>query len=135
MKKYLIVLMVIIAVTLTACGKSDNNEKSDTKIDKLEISLYDNASTGYHWEYSVSEDGIIKIDIGSKNDCPKDVVGCGGEAIYTITGLKPGKVTLNLEYKFVDGSRMEYNAIYEITVNDDLSISESHSGTYFDKEN
>ena len=127
MKKYLILLMVIIVLTLTACGK--NNAKTD----KLEISLYSNSSTGYSWSYDVSQEGIINIlESYDDSNCPKDVVGCGGEVIYTVTGLKPGKVTLSLEYKFVDGSRMEYNAIYEITVNDDLSISEEHSGTYFD---
>lgn len=132
MKKFLFSIMaVLLCITMTGCGgKKEQNDSN-----RLKISLYSNASTGYSWSYTVSNEDIISISKYYDNSgCAKDVVGCGGNDVFTIKGLKPGKVTLSMKYAFVDPDERETKtAIYEITVNDDLSISETHSGTYFDE--
>lgn len=127
MKKILFsVIVVLLCITATACESKKGSES-------LKISLYSNSSTGYSWSYTVSDEDIISISRSYDNSgCPEDVEGCGGQDVYTIKGLKPGKVTLTMEYKFaVEGEGETETAIYEITVNDDLSISETHHGTYF----
>lgn len=130
MKKMLLVIITILfCISITACKSKKENQN-------LEVSLYSNSSTGYEWSYTVSDENIISISsYYDDSNCEKNVVGCGGNNVYIIKGLKPGKVTLSMEYKFVvDGEGETETAIYEITVNDDLSINETHYGTYFNKQ-
>lgn len=120
----LIALFVIIGIT--GCKTKIQDEHGDS----FEFSLYTNSSAKLNWNYKLSEEGIV--DVSYKYDssgCDKDSDGCGGQGIYTITALRPGKVTLSFECQ-------DYNdtAIYEITVNDDLSILETHYGTVFEED-
>ena len=118
-------LIVLLCVITVGCGNNDDST--------YEIVLEENGSTGYHWSEELSEEGIVELT--SKDDyseCPKDVAGCSGKRIYTLKALKPGTVTLTLTYTFLDGNEKPSEiALYKITVDDDLKISETHSGTYF----
>ena len=121
-----IFIVILICFILVGCKDKKN----------LKISLYSNGSTGYKWTYQVDKNDII--DISMKYDdsgCPPKTAGCGGHEIYTIKGIKPGKVTLSFDYSFITPDKYpSKTAIYEITVNNDLSIKETHYGTYFDEE-
>ena len=114
---------------MTGC-KTKKNDNS------FEFKLASNASTGYSWNYELSKEGIVDVSyVYDDSNCKKDVVGCGGQKIYTVKALKPGKVKLSLTYSFVGtDAKDNKTATYVITVNDDLTISETHYGTYF-KEN
>ncbi len=127
MKRFLFIVM--ICIFLVGCHMRRSNE--------LKISLYSNGSTGYRWSYRLDRDDIVSISESYDNSgCPPKTAGCGGKQIYTIKPIKAGKVILNLEYAFVNPEKYpSKTAIYEIVVHDDLSISESHYGTYFDEEN
>ncbi len=131
MKKISILLIVLcVMFGVSGCKKGE-----EEKTKEITFSLYSNSSTGYIWFYEVDQEGIIKIE-GSydSGSCPDDVEGCGGKEVYHITGLKEGKVTLSMRYQFNnDESKVESTAIYEFTVDKDLNITETHSGTYFDK--
>lgn len=126
MKKILI--SIFLLVLLTGCSS-----KKEGKI--LKIELYENSSTGYNWTKEINKPDIIEIKESSDySNCPDDVVGCGGKRIYEIKGLKEGKVILTLNYSFL--GRMENDvetAVYEITVDKNLNITETHSGNYFSK--
>ena len=129
MKKIIFGLFIVLLCVVTiGCG----NKKDGST---FEITLPDSASSGYKWSDELSEKGIVEVT--SKTDyssCPKNTDGCSGKQIYTLKALKPGSVTLTLTYAFFDDSkdREKYKAIYEITVDDDLKITETHSGSYFD---
>ncbi len=132
MKKIILSILIILLCVVTVGCK---NEKGK---DSLEISLYNNSSTGYSWSEELSEEGIVEISSSYDNsNCPKGVAGCGGQKIYTIKALKPGKVTLTLTYQFVDPDkdRDKLFAIYNITVDKNLNITEEHSGNYFEVNN
>lgn len=115
---YLIILLTLF--TLSGCKKDD--KKDDKK--SFTVTLESNASARRSWDYNLSDDGIVKILISSdKSECRPGVDGCGTKELYKVTALKPGNVTLTFERKDID-----YNEkiIYDIIVNDDLSISETH---------
>ena len=129
-KNKMIIIIALVCLILIGCQKNKETNKH------LKISLYSNPSTGYRWTYNIDKQDII--DISKKYDnsnCSPKAEGCGGKEIYTIKGLKPGKVTLTLIYSFIEKDKYpSKTATYEITVNDDLSITETHDGSYFKKD-
>ena len=137
MKKKIIIVLIVLAV-LIAIGfmvfKINKKGSSKTEGATFTFSLDSNSSTGYSWKEKVSVKGIIDVSHEYDNSgCPPDVVGCGGKNVYTVKALKPGRVKLTMTYSFGDGNnqKTEKTAIYKITVTDDLKISETHSGSYF----
>lgn len=131
-KIFLSILAIFMIASMTGCKTKKQEEHNNI----FEISLMDNSSTGYSWKYELSEEGIIDVTYGSDySKCPKENEGCTGRRVYTIKALKPGKVKLSLTYSFVEPDKYKKKtAIYEITVNDDLTISETHYGTYFENK-
>lgn len=130
MKKIFLNLILVFAIMIMTGCKTKKNDNS------FEFKLASNASTGYSWNYELSKEGIVDVSyVYDDSNCNKNVVGCGGQNVYTVKALKPGKVKLSLTYSFV-GTEAKDNktATYVITVNDDLTVSETHYGTYF-KEN
>ncbi|MBO5138888.1 MAG: protease inhibitor I42 family protein [Bacilli bacterium] len=133
-KQFLLVLLllgIIFCLILVCLKKMDINKR---KNNQFIFSLYSNSSAGYQWKYEKSIENIIKINRTYDNSgCDKDADGCGGQDVYTIEALRPGTVTLNMKYVHVNGNT-KYTAVYEFVIDDDLNISESHYGTYFEKD-
>ena len=103
-------------------------DKDYTNTDKtvINIMLDDNASTGYRWEYSLSNKGIVDVDESyDYSRCPLDVDGCGGYAVFTIKSMKPGHTKLELTYKNYD-DLLDRKVIYDIYVDDNYIIHETH---------
>lgn len=98
----------------------------------LMFSLHNNSSIGYSWKYDLSEEGIVSVSsYYDKNGCGMSV-GCDEYRVFILKGLVPGNVTLSMTYSFIEPEKYDQEtAVYEITVNDDLTISETHSGSYF----
>ena len=119
------ILLIIICVLIIGCvllfiflNKKDN---------VLTITFNDNASTGYKWKYVVSKEDIVKITSETDySNCPKDVDGCGGKIIYTVTPLKEGEVTINFNLTSPHDDVDEI-VIYNIKVDNNLKISETHT--------
>ena len=56
-----------------------------------------------------------------------------GYELYTVTAAKPGHVNLKLVYSRSleeNGDKLEAN--YDITIDDKLNITETHTGSYFE---
>lgn len=122
-KKILSFIVVILIIGLTGCKLGTNKKKGDS----FEVSLYKNSSARVDWNYKLSEEDIVDVKYTYDNSgCAPDAEGCGGQAIYTVTALKPGKVELIFECSNKGMCPMD-KITYEITVNDDLSISETHN--------
>ena len=136
-KSFMLILITILTTfCLVGCKAGKEIEKNEKKEKSFEISLYENGSTGYNWSYNVDKEGIVEISSNYDNSgCDQDSDGCGGQRIYTIKALKSGKTTLTLKYsRFNDSDNPDKTAIYEITVDKDLNITETHHGSYFDEE-
>lgn len=91
MKKIFYILSVcILTIILFGCTKSNKNYK---------IELESNPSTGYSWNYSASEEGIVKL-VNEKYNEPtnENMVGVPGTQVYQFKGLKEGTVILTFTY-------------------------------------
>jgi inhibitor of cysteine peptidase len=66
---------------------------------KLELTLTSNPTTGYSWQYSSPLDtGNIK-EIKHYFESSSSVIGAGGEEHWVYQAIKPGSLTINLEYR------------------------------------
>ncbi len=131
-KKAIIISCVVILVLLVGiCIALLFNNKNQGST--MSIEFYDNSSMGNSWKYYI--DNIDIISINSKTDYSEcgDQDGCGGKIIYTIKPLKPGKVKIDFKWMSIDDKSQE-DAVYELTIDNNLSISEKHSGTYFESD-
>ena len=140
MKKTKLVLgVLLVALLVVGCGKkdkkTDNPDKPNNNAvagDKLDIKLDANPSTGYEWAYG---DDVLVLEsrFEEGKDC-EGLDGCGGKEIYTVSSVAAGNVKIKFIYARPE-SGDPYNLVaeYDITINDDLVISETHSGTYFEK--
>jgi predicted secreted protein len=133
MKKIILSILCFSIIVISTGCKNENNIKETPNDDyTLKVSLYSNPSTGYGWKYDIDNKDIITVSVAYDNSgCPEDVDGCGGNEVFTVRGLKQGKAIINLRYCFLDTEECGADATYEFTVNEDLSISEIHYGTYF----
>ena len=122
MKKiFLCVLALFAIIGMTGCKTKEEH------IDSFTVSLYTNRSAQIDWNYKLSKDDIVKVSyIYDTSGCDSKANGCGGHGMYTITALKPGSGKLTFECANGDMCEPLKNTVYEITVNDDLSISETH---------
>ena len=122
MKKiFLNIITIFTIILITGCKTNKKQGES------IEISLYTNSFADISWNYQIDQNDIIDISYDFNNKtCNPEAEGCDGQGIYTVTAKNPGTVILTFEC-FSD----KKTAIYEITVNENLEISEKHYGTYF----
>ena len=119
MKKTIIILIACLFV-LTGC-KSSNKE--------LKVKLESDPYSGYIWEYTVSDQGIVKVSEDNDYSCDENKEKCSGNQIFLIEPLSSGKVVV--DFLYYKGYNTLYEAKYEIEVTDDLEIEEIHYGSYF----
>ena len=142
MKKTKILFSILLVCTLVLVGCSKKDKKENKENDKpaktgesFNIELESNPSTGYVWTYEVDGDDAIALAnrYEEGKDC-EDLDGCPGKEIYTVTATAEGNVTFKLIYARPDsGDPYSLEAIYEIKVDKNLKISETHSGSYFEQ--
>ncbi len=140
--KILFSVLLVCILVLTGCGKKDNkkennknNNNSQTAGDAIDIKLDANSSTGYEWTYELTGDDAIVLAnrYEEDKDC-EGLDGCGGYEIFTVTATHPGHINLKLIYSRPweeNGDKLEAN--YDITIDGKLNITETHTGSYFEK--
>lgn len=94
-------LIALLLLSLIACQKKKSINFTKIKVgDTLVHSLEGNPSTGYSWQYEVSDPG--KVDISAEMiDENKDmlVVGAPVKMNFTIKGKKNGETIIIFLYK------------------------------------
>ena len=96
MKKILNILFItFVCVLLCACGKEEVVGGKTA-----EINLDGNATTGYEWKYSLSDETLLNVVENEyvPNEAPEEMVGVGGIQKYVFKGLKEGEVIVTLTY-------------------------------------
>ena len=80
-------------------GRSDDMISYNKTNTLVTISLDENPSTGYGWQYAVSNDGILILtDDSYHSDAPAGIVGAGGIRSFSFSGLKEGSTLITFTY-------------------------------------
>ena len=65
--------------------------------ESFSLTLPENPTTGYHWIVTVSSGLTIIRDFYS-SQCPRGIVGCGGEHTWILRGTKRGEQRFSAKY-------------------------------------
>ena len=104
---YIMAMMLIIALALTACGDAQAvYGKDDTDIEAktgetFTIKLEENPTTGYQWSIAVSDESVVVLDKDDyePDDQSGELVGSGGTRVLTFKALKAGTATIGMVYE------------------------------------
>lgn len=128
MKKAFSLLLVLSLVLCSALAMAESAENDKDFV----LTLTANPTTGYTWQYVLSEDGIVTVeeDFLSASDIdkiagvePAPLCGEGGLSLFTVKGVKAGEVILALEYsQSWEKDDPEAGRTYTLRVGDDLSV-------------
>lgn len=90
------------------------------------ISLDENPSTGYGWEYKPSADGVVQLTADDyRSDAPVGVVGAGGIRSLSFAGIAEGTVRLTFDYlRPWEGAPIR-TVVIEVRVAADLHVEAS----------
>ena len=130
MKKILLVLstFVLLILSVFACSNAENNVSNNSgKV--LVINLGTNPTTGYDWEYEMtntSDDAAIITFVDAYEEFTNQDKGLVGAPIlrhYKFKADKQGKQNIKFTYKRNwEGGDTAYSLIYELTVDKDNTI-------------
>ena len=106
-------------------GSGSNGEMITYNSSKtiVTVSLYENPSTGYGWQYAASADGVVQLtDDEYHSDAPAGVAGAGGIRALSFAGLTEGTVTLTFDYlRSWEGDPVR-TVVIEVAVNADRQV-------------
>ncbi|WP_026508243.1 protease inhibitor I42 family protein [Butyrivibrio sp. MC2013] len=83
-------LLVLLALLITACASS--------KPQTMTLSLESNQTTGYSWTLAQEPELFDVQDEYIEKDHSEDMVGVGGQHIFTLTPKMAGKTELTFTY-------------------------------------
>lgn len=106
MKK--ILLFIAILLTMVSCTTSQKLVSIDEKTDQLtlkvgqpcEIKFITNASTGFWWQWTNSEEITVVDSVGNRfvSNAPKGVVGASSQRYWKFEAREKGTQTLHFVY-------------------------------------
>jgi len=106
MKK--IIMMVPVVLLMAGCTCTPKNQCNPTEDpamittkvgEEFTITLDSNPTTGYQWKLSDNfTEGIVKLVKSEYMDPETEMVGVGGNEIWTFKAIEPGETTVDLEY-------------------------------------
>lgn len=65
---------------------------------RFAIVLESNATTGYQWQVTVSDDVIVRLVSQDYQAPSTELIGAGGHQVFELEAVGPGGATLNFEY-------------------------------------
>lgn len=89
-----------LAVTCDDFEYNPNNESEFTLEvgDKIRIELCANPSTGYEWDYEMTEGDIVMEEDHDYDEPESDVDGAAGTEFWTFEAVNPGNTEVIMEY-------------------------------------
>jgi inhibitor of cysteine peptidase len=89
-----------LAITCEDFEDNPNNESEFTLEvgDKIRIELCANPSTGYQWDYEMTEDNIVMEEDHDYDEPENDVDGADGTEFWTFEAVNPGNTEITMEY-------------------------------------
>lgn len=105
------------------CDDFADNPNNESKVtleigDKINIELCANPSTGYEWDYEMTEDGIVMEEDHDYEEPESDIDGAAGTEVWTFEAVSAGDTEITLKYTPPDTGDMEdtWNLIITVTV-------------------
>ena len=85
-----------------------------------------NSTTGYFWNYELSDESIVEVvkDSYEENAVDEDIVGVGGTQTYEIKGLKKGEVTILFTYQQVGSGDIGDEKKVTLVIDSNLNVKE-----------
>ncbi len=135
-KKLLIVSLFIFAITTgIVLLITDNLEIETTSSTNNVITLDENPTTGFTWQYIIEDTKILKVtsDSYTENKSKENIVGAGGVHTWYLEGLEQGTTTIKFDlYRTWEGIDKSIETVaFLVKVSPDLKIEEI---TKLDKE-
>lgn len=89
-----------LSVTCEDFEDNPNNESEFTLEvgDKIRIELCANPSTGYTWDYEMTEDNVVMEEDHDFDEPEGDVVGATGIEFWTFEAVNSGNTEITMEY-------------------------------------
>jgi inhibitor of cysteine peptidase len=86
--------------------------------DKVYIELCSNPTTGFQWDYEMSEDTVVKEEDHDFEEPDGDVIGASGKEVWTFEGTAKGTTEVIMEYSqpWEGGAKKEWTYRMTITV-------------------
>lgn len=118
-----IFLCSLVGIRIGGTGGSGEMISYESSKKIVTISLDENPSTGYRWEYTSSPEGVLLLTNDAyHSDAPAGVVGAGGVRAFSFAGVKEGKTVLTFSYlRAWEGSPIR-TVVIEVTVTADKQI-------------
>ena len=88
------------------------------------VSLSENPSTGYAWQYTVADEVVVRnCGDAYSTDAPAGVVGAGGTRALSFLGLQAGTTTVTFTYlRAWEGDPIR-TVVIEITVSENRTVT------------
>jgi predicted secreted protein len=131
MNKFMISVLALIMITLTACSSLSANAAADPvaisasdagktielkKGDTLVISLEGNVTTGFNWWVAEPAPAILE-EVGDPEVKPASgAIGAGGTIVLKFSAVQAGQATLKLEYKRIWEKDVPAAETFEVNV-------------------
>jgi len=133
----LIVAVLFIVPALAGCSSSEatttttpeeTEEIEENEPEYFVVTLDANASTGYEWFCTLSEEGIVDIVSEDYVEADSDEGMVGGGGVYTceLEGVAEGDVTVTFTYsRSWEPSEDDETVVYDLHVDADGNITEN----------
>ncbi len=126
-KKLLVILIFIFVITagIVILINANLEKETSSSINNV-ISLEENPTTGFMWQYIIKNTNIVKVtsDTYTENTNNENIVGAGGIHTWYLEGLKQGSTLVEFDlYRPWEGIENSVDTIeFSVEVASDLKI-------------
>ena len=123
MKKTIIAILLVfvVAITLTGCNSNKNTNVKNDKTKSSEIVVEINSGIPYNWSYTIDDNSIIKFK--NMEEEKPDTMGGSVEQHYIFEGIKEGKTTIKFELKSITDASVDQTKSYDAVVDKNLNVT------------
>jgi inhibitor of cysteine peptidase len=87
--------------------------------DKITVKLCSNATTGFNWEYVMTNENAVKEEDHDFEEAEGDMVGAAGVEVWTFKAVEKGTTEIQMKYgqPWEGGIKAEWTCTMSVTVN------------------
>jgi len=125
-------LLSVILIGALLCGAA---LAETTSADGYEITLSENATTGYIWSYTISDETVLAVTDDVQTAGDTQLVGAPGTHSWRVTGVAAGKATITFtNAQPWEGGNTGPAFTYCFTVDDSLAVTLTDTQGFAEEE-